>query len=74
MIRLFMVSDMCEHPGSHKDVTILNDSLQVSCRTCERVESQPLKNLSAKQVRPDECLRLAGIDPTPYMQPTPKGD
>ena len=72
MIRLFLVSDLCEHPGSHKDFTVLPGKVELSCRTCGRSESSPFKTMPTRQVKPDECLRMDGIDFTPYMQPQPK--
>ena len=68
MIRTYLMSDMCEHPGSHKDLAYHADRMELSCRTCGRSESHPFKNLPVKQVYPDASMRQVGIDFTPYIQ------
>ena len=68
MIQLYVVTDMCEHPGKDKDFVMNGSKLTLECRTCGLSETHPWDKLVITQVEPDECLRLARINFTPYIE------
>lgn len=72
MMRFLVISDMCGHDGSHKTLATFSDRMEISCSLCGLQESYPTKTLSFKQVDGDECLRMIGVDFSPYMQPKPE--
>ena len=72
MLKFFMISDMCEHEGSSKNLTIFPNRMEISCGVCGLHESHPIGTPSFKQVHEDACLRMIGVDFSPYMQPKPE--
>lgn len=71
MIRIYVVTDLCEHRGAYKDFNIRGADVEIVCRECGRGERVPMKSLWMREVGAGACLRMVGIDVTPYVQPKP---
>lgn len=71
MIRIYVVTDLCEHRGSDKELNIRGADVEIVCRECGRGERVPMKSLWMREVGPGACLRMVGIDFKPYVQSKP---